>query len=827
MIERPLDQTVHEFLLLWPGKSADEAGNETPAVLHMLDVGAVAEVLVARLPAPLRPLFVLFAALHDLGKINAAFRTMLRDGVPQAAGRHWEVTEALLVHHDDLLAACIGGTPHVRAQLYAACAGHHGQPPRQDLRSRRGLHPMLRAAGGQAIEDAGRLIRLFLSLWPDASLDGVMLDEAKTLSWQLAGLITAADWIGSNARWFPARHEWTGERLASSRQTARRVVREAGLDTPVPEGRQLYDFALRPMQAAVSAVTLPRGPTLAFIEDETGSGKTEAAMILAQRLLLAGKARGLYFALPTMATADAMFDRVAGVLPRLFAEVPSLVLAHGRAALAESFRRLAAISVRGTDEPGPTEWLLDSRRRALLADVGVGTIDQALLAVVRAKHAPLRQFGLASKLLIVDEAHEMGDPYMGRLLQELLRVHAAQGGSAILLSATLDLGLRQQLADAFASGGGHAATPLENRAYPALSLPGVAAPVIVSGASPKGDVQVQRLGNLEEALDLLAEAAAKGAACVLIRNAVDEALSACAVLRERGVPADLLHARFALCDRKRHEAAVLSTFGKARTGRPGRVLVATQVVEASLDLDFDVMVSDLAPMASLIQRAGRLWRHTEIRPVATRAVAGPVLYVLSPDPEQVAGADWAAPVLGRGAWVYPTPLLWRTALVVFDRGVIRAPSGLRDLIEVAHGDGLPLPESLEQADFEAEGKASAARGLAGHNMIDWSAGYRMGAAGASDSDFPTRLGQPQKVLVLMRGGLPWSGGVWDVAACQLSEVSASLSRLARVALPESAPPEGTSLPGWLLNSRVFAEVGTDGAICEGLRYDADSGLFFD
>lgn len=129
MTEQPSNQTIYAGLLSWPGKSADAAGIEAPAVLHMLDVAAVAEVLAVRLPVSLRPLFVLFAALHDPGKINAAFRAMLRDGVPQDNGRHWEVRETLLAHHDNLLAARLGSSVHVRAQVYDACAEHLGQPP--------------------------------------------------------------------------------------------------------------------------------------------------------------------------------------------------------------------------------------------------------------------------------------------------------------------------------------------------------------------------------------------------------------------------------------------------------------------------------------------------------------------------------------------------------------------------------------------------------------------------------------------------------------------------------------------------------------------------
>ena len=129
--------------------------------------------------------------------------------------------------------------------------------------------------------------------------------------------------------------------------------------------------------------------------------------------------------------------------------------------------------------------------------------------------------------------------------------------------------------------------------------------------------------------------------------------------------AALLHARFALGDRLRHENAAMARFGRDGIGRSGQVLVATQVVEASLDLDFDVMVSDLAPVGALIQRAGRLWRHMDRRPVADRPVSGPVLTILSPDPDQVTDSSWLNRVLDRGAWVYRHDHQWLTARAMF------------------------------------------------------------------------------------------------------------------------------------------------------------------
>lgn len=822
----------------WPGKSPVADGAIAhPAVYHFLDTAAVAEELIrpTHIDPALGDALVLLVALHDLGKIGAPFRDMLLKGQPQTRGVHWEVTEAYLHCLDSsVLERHLGGSAAQRHVLYAAAAGHHGRPPNRD---RDQFQRMIGAAGEEALSDAELVVRTFLDIWPKSSLASLAdLDAAKKLSWRLAGLTTAADWIASNVDWFPptAPGPTVKQHLASSRAAAKAAIVKAGLDSPPPRPGRLYDFALRPMQNACANVPLPEGPTLAILEDETGSGKTEAALILAHRMHYAGKGRGIYFALPTMATADAMFSRVAEIVLRMYERAPSLALAHGRAALSDRYRELKDARAHNPDEPGPDEWLADNRRRALLADVGVGTIDQALLAVVKAKHAALRLFGLSSKILIVDEVHEMGDPYLGELLAKLLEVHAAQGGSAILLSATIPMGLRDKLVRAFESGAGRAGEAPHDQAYPALTISKDVPKAVKAACSARGPVLVQRIAEADAAYELLTEAAADGAACVWVRNAVDEAISAVEALRARGVPADLLHARFALVDRKRHEAAALQRFGKNRAPGPGRVLVATQIVESSLDLDFDVMVSDLAPMAALIQRAGRLWRHMDLRPAALRAVEGPLLHVLAPDPEHVESDRWLRSTLGGGAFVYPVALQWRTAKVLFAAGAIEAPTGLRELIEAAHSDTVPVPTALQTQELKTFGQDGAARNLAWHNRIDWAEGYRRGARGDDDAEYPTRLGEPQRVLVLARreGGrlAPWTGGSWSVESCQMSEVLASARRLAAFSLPDQDQPEILAilagLPKWIGATRTICEVLYDGAVARGLQYDRKSGLVF-
>lgn len=789
----------------------------------MLDVAAVAELLVVPfgLSPALRDAVILLTALHDLGKINADFRQMLRGGRSQGP-RHWQITEVLLRANDDMLETRLGERWQRRFSLYAASAGHHGRPP--DLDEWQEIR-CLALIGEQALRDARAIVEAFLDQWPEASLEGQDRARIRALSWWLPGLVSTADWIGSNPEWFAPRAPDLSlpEYLLATREAAARAVRAAGVQ-PVPVGSvRLFDFALRPMQQACAGLALPEGPMLAVIEDETGAGKTEAALILAQRMLQAGKGRGLYLALPTMATSDAMFARAADTVGRLFTETPTLTLAHGRAAHSDLFHDLRLGAGNAPEDVACTDWLAEGRRRALLATVGVGTIDQALLAALPTKFHTLRHFALSSKILIVDEVHELGEPYIGAVLTQLLQMHKQAGGSAILLTATLPLDLRQTLMAVYGAAPGDAA-------YPALSIAGGAARRDLPHATgARGPVRVQRLESVGDAVTLLAGAAGQGAACVWVRNAVDEAIDVVRQLRAAGVEADLLHARFALADRKRIEAGMRARFGKDGQGRAGRVLVGTQVLESSLDLDFDVMVSDLAPMAALIQRAGRLWRHMDRRPTGARPVPAPVLHVVAPDPASVTDERWLARVLGRGAYVYPLAEQWRTADHVFRVGQIVAPSGLRGLIEAVHGAGaVPVPEALLRAELTAEGEAAARAAHAWQNAVNLAQDFRSGSRGDDDADYPTRLGLPVQVLALARrhsGGLTPHGGDWALA-----EVSVARHRVEGLALPDQAAPDIAGIkagwPEWKRAAVLVCPLAEDGAICEGLGYDPGLGLVF-
>jgi CRISPR-associated endonuclease/helicase Cas3 len=842
----------------WPGKTFDTGTH--PALWHMLDVGAVAKRLLQRNPLTGNGLqddaLAFLITLHDLGKISNAFRKML-SGQPYPAGpRHWQHSYRLFREHDALIENIVGGTEGARRRLYAAVAGHHGGPP-VNLDHLQLKDQLEKQIGAAALAFSAQVIEQVATLHEGASLDGIDGASARRLGWVLCGQTVMADWIGSNSDWFPMQSPDIplADYWEQAQARAETAIAAAGLyqTRPAPDGAAhvLGHHSPRPMQAAVADVTLPDGPVLAMIEDATGAGKTEAALILAARMMAAGKGRGIFFALPTMATSNAMLARLADVAPALFEGTPGLGLSHGKAHMNDLFREIrGGGSERVRDDVNCSDWLADDRRRVLLADVGVGTIDQALLAVLPTRFSALRLRALAGHILIVDEAHAY-DPYMERELRGLLKFHAMLGGSAIVMTATLPMDMREGYAQAFRQGltgpaqGGRRRrrqqedTPLVAEAdYPMLSILGqggveTRAPDPVPAT--RRNIAVHRLTSEAEAVATLKGGVAKGAACVWVRNAVDDAIGAVEALRTQGIQADLLHARFTVADRLDKERILQARFGPEGQGRAGRVLVATQVVEASLDLDFDLMVSDLAPVGALVQRAGRLWRHMDPRPAHARPVGGPALHVLSPDPDQVEDERWLQTVLGAGAWVYPADVQWRTARVLFEAGMIRAPDGLRDLIEAVHGAApadLPLP--LENTGWQTEGNAMTEAQLAIANMPDPFAGYDQDKMRKvfDDEVFPTRLGREQITLRLARrqGGrlIPWAGE--GTFGWQMSEVQISRARYEKTGAIDQDRPDIAALkkgwPEWKRKRVIVATVDEDGGIGSKLFYSQETGLGF-
>ncbi|HEB87798.1 MAG TPA: CRISPR-associated helicase Cas3', partial [Gammaproteobacteria bacterium] len=625
------------------------------------------------------------------------------------------------------------------------------------------------------------------------------IDRMKIASWWLAGFTVLCDWLGSGREASSFRTEAIDLKLywQSIQEWAAAAVQKTGLLPVEPSMAfslndcftEIEEGTIKPtpLQARAIQLGIGSGPQLFILEDVTGAGKTEAAVLLAHRLMQAGLASGMYFGLPTMATSNAMYQRIGSVYRHLFADntEPSLVLAHSARDLSDAFR-LSVMDSEGEYRDGALSaaahcnaWLADNRKKALLAAVGVGTVDQALLAVLPSRHQSLRLLGLLGKVLIVDEVHAC-DTYMQTLLQGLLTAHAAAGGSAILLSATLPHTQRKSLINAFSRGlNSRSAEGLVNSdAYPLLThfhADGADECAMQTRDSVRRRVKVETLGSEEEVALIIREAVRRGQCVCWIRNTVNDARKAWSQLMKL-LPEShvgLFHARYAMDDRLGIEKHVLNHFdpGSTPDERRGRVLVATQVVEQSLDLDFDVLVSDLAPIDLVIQRAGRLRRHR--RSALGRRINGPdergepVLYLFTPPWTDTPGTRWLRDALPGTAAVYQEMdgQLWLGLRLLRKDGAFRMPEDARYLIESVYGEDAlaEIPEALQESALAEEGGRMAKSSQAELNLLNIESGYQQEESNIwwDEAATPTRLGEESTTVYLARYEneeiVPWVG----------------------------------------------------------------------
>jgi len=795
-------------------RSDDETGPAYHLLpYHCLDMAAVGWLLLnpqkplcQRLstqlgvkPAWLRNFFVFCLALHDMGKFSRAFQGLKIDlsdnlvkanpGMPYTE-RH--DTLGFRLWRDNLSIQFEKLPSNNRAWLnkimpwMEIVTGHHGMPPKKSgERISNFFEPEDEKA---AFHFACNVYTLFLSDFVYvALLDKTLKKRLKTVSWQLAGIAVMADWLGSNQEHFKYYTKpedlvdyWHKHALPSAENAIQampatpEMSRFQGISNLFPFIKQST-----PLQEYAINEPLDDKPQLFILEDVTGAGKTEAALILTHRLLSAGLADGLYVALPTMATANAMYQRLGKVYRRFYgtSDLPSLILAHGARELSNAFRKSVCLpedqaedlNYKNSNDEREQElsataychaWLADSRKKALLADVGVGTLDQALLAVLPARHQSLRLLGLGRKVLLVDEVHAY-DSYMQKLLDALLEMHARQGGSVILLSATLPQSMRKNLVEAFHRGLDDDLSEIRSDAYPLAThspAAGGCEKHIDTREEVKRTVTVKQLNTEDAVIGQIQRAVSNGRCVCWIRNTVKAARDSYRTLTQyEWMDKDhlhLFHSRFAMVDRQRIEEETLKRFGDKsnHADRKGRVLIATQVVEQSLDLDFDVLITDLAPIDLIIQRAGRLLRHirdeqgNRLRKLNAKDRRGtPILYLFSPVPTKDANANWLKTHQEGTQAVYPhIGQLWLTAklLLMDGKGKFTMPDDARSLIESVYSPEAEdaIPEELLGASMGAVGQKMVKQSMANMNELKLNKGYtRNSGDWDEESRIPTRL----------------------------------------------------------------------------------------
>ena len=725
----------------------------------------------------------LFAALHDIGKISAGFQTQVwRDADFPDGRRLARVTRG---HYRELAPVMLGEDPGTSDRffgsldwwqeateswddcggetvcgLFIAALSHHGQPLQLEGELNHNSRLWTGIGGLDPFAQLRRIGELARRWFPAAwERGGRPLPSATEFQHHFLGLCTLADWIGSNVEWFPFCGEPRDDYMAQAREQAREAVRAVGLD--VSEQRERFtgtpgfpglfpriDGPPNAIQQAAAEDTAPDEP-LVIIESETGSGKTEAALWRFAWMYEEGLVDGLYFALPTRAAATQLHKRVTRFVERLFPEGdgPKTVLAvpgYVRAGDIEG-RHLQNYEVWWDDHPDHAarsrRWAAESSKRYLAAQIAVGTVDQAMMAALKVRHSHMRAACLSRNLLVVDEVHA-SDPYMRRVLKALLDAHLGAGGYALLMSATLGSVARRQWLSSTrpASRDTQSVEEAVAAPYPAVS---VRSPDGERVAPTGENRQEKSVGIAAEPLindfahvaELALHAARAGAKALIIRNTVSNAVATQEALEQavgsdrnplfsvKGV-ATLHHSRFAAADRGLLDAEVERRLGRDRAAG-GLVLVGTQTLEQSLDIDADLLITDLCPVDVLLQRVGRLHRHRrDDRPAGYEA---PRCIVLTPDSADLSpllqgGSNRTG--LGPRGYVYEDlRVLEATHRLIRDYPEWRIPEMNRELVENAtHPDALAaiveeLGDDWKAHVLEVEGKAIAEVQGAGGNVV--------------------------------------------------------------------------------------------------------------
>ena len=752
LVEVLIEMTMENPYLLWAKLAGrDEEGRVRrfhPLVCHMIDVGVVTrrmwrETIAASARREIANSLGLtereaenwvafLAALHDLGKASPVFQ-LRREAKhlhhlyshlgtpPNIEARdcpHGRVTAGEL---PELLQSILGLNREVAVCLATMTGGHHGVfPTAYDLEAN---YPD-RAVGKKRWKDLRRDLTLQMATLFGVDSGSVPRQGNHSATMLLAGLISVADWIGSNSDYFSYLIEDCDtfptislvKYMEQAEIAADQALNRLGwMGWSQPEQAlpftELFELDNpRPLQvAAIEVAKQIDPPGIVIIEAPMGEGKTEAALYLADTWGITPGPRGCYIALPTQATSNQMFTRVHAFLSARYpVDKVNLQLLHGHANLSSEFkilrrngdRAFTLDSVCGEEGCGEgassvvaAEWFTH-RKRGLLAPFGVGTIDQALLGVLQTRHVFVRLFGLSHKVVLIDEVHAY-DTYMSRLLERLLEWLAALGSPVVLLSATLPNQKRISLLNAYRKGLGRPITvdqesKLEAR-YPRLSW---ATSQTEGSQSIDVSERIKRRLKIEWVNDdlplgqRLASALAQGGCAAVICNTVNRAQQVYLDLKPYFSPdeLDLFHARFLFGARQERENRTLIDYGKEGAQindgdevrsvlRPFRkVLVATQVIEQSLDLDFDLMVSDCAPIDLILQRSGRLHRHQRKR---NPELGSPTLWIREP-----ALSDDGLPQFDPGSRaVYDEHLLLRSWMTLRRRAIVMIPEDIEALIE--------------------------------------------------------------------------------------------------------------------------------------------------
>ena len=637
---------------------------------HCQIVGYVARELIRRQPRWLRDsLFPtgseLVAAAHDLGKVSPHFQEKIYSAAGERLGIGKAELDTTLGGHATISQACLpNSVPRFIPQILGR---HHGV-------SQNGVGcPNDEIYGGPEWQQnrmnlLANLKDCFGCDWP------VIRDENQANA--LSGLTCVADWIGSGSLFDGVLPDGQPDTTPWQNLISEAVDRAGFVGFKVRQKLSFTDiFSFSQHEAQTKLIKAANRQGVYILEAPMGMGKTEAALYAAYQALTQGSATGIYFALPTQLTSDKIYDRMNSFLAKVLADdckFRSLLL-HSSAWLRDT--ELG-------EEGMPGNGWFNSSKRGLLAPFAVGTIDQALMGVMNIKHGFVRTFGLAGKVVILDEVHSY-DSYTGTIMDKLVQTLRELQCTVIILSATLTAERRAELLGQKSS----------EASYPLVSASptGSAAFYLSVTQTDSATVSVAVKNDDKEALEEAILRAERGEQVLWIENIVTESQDRFKIIAARAqacagkIECGLLHSRFIRTDRKCNEEKWVKAFGKeghAERSECGRILVGTQVLEQSLDIDADFLITRICPTDMLFQRIGRLWRHREadkLRPVQAKREA----WILASPMEDSRNK---LNVWGKSGKVYLPYVLYRSLAVWQQKQQVFLPQDIRPMLEATYAE---------------------------------------------------------------------------------------------------------------------------------------------
>ena len=600
---------------------------------------------------------------------------------------------------------------------------HHGKPPDTGYSDRLASMQNLGLDDKKWKSVQSELVKFILdysgynslSDLPTPSMSGQVL---------LSGLVIVADWLSSNSRLFPlmpfdlsvetdshdrADEGWSKLNMPGAWDTIysrydEGLYRDRFVNPDIPNSLQ---------KAALKVANNTQVPGIIVIEAPMGSGKTEAALAVAEVFRNRAGSGGIFFALPTQATSDGIFPRVLEWMNRLdLIEPQSVKLAHGKAQYNEDFSSLQMFSFGDgefieddfDDQNEENQYALShqwfsGRKKSMLANFVVGTIDQLLMMALKQKHVMLRHLGFAGKIVIIDECHAY-DAYMNQYLKTALTWLGYYKVPVIVLSATLTKDIRREVVGAYLGDDRLTGEWVDSQEYPLITY--------TDGCVAKshavtydGDNRSVKLGTItvdkvtEKLEELLSGGGCAGIIMSTVRRAQDMADALRVVFGSDNVL--LIHSRFISDDRLALERRLRDDLGREGKRPEKIIVVGTQVLEQSLDIDFDLMITDIAPMDLLLQRVGRLHRHQNKRP---QLLSQPMCFITGIE------EDGFSQGIDR---VYAKHLLMRTlSLLISLNGSVSLPGDIAGLVNAAYDKNAPHSPEKEKWEKDIHIKESKA-----------------------------------------------------------------------------------------------------------------------